>query len=76
MIQNDQKSTYNVCALVGCHVDPEPMLAAAMICTAQPQSIDARPAIFSIVLQSVDRGPTCATDRHLQILAKLTSDCP
>ena len=54
--KSNGKDAYNVCALVACHVDPELMLAAAIICTAHPQSIDARPAMFSIVLQSVDRG--------------------
>ena len=54
--KSNGKDAYNVCALVALNFDPEPMLAAAMICTAHPQSIDARPAMFSIVLQSVDKG--------------------
>ena len=53
--KSNGKDAYNVCALVALNFDPEPMLAAAIICTAHPQSIAARPATFSIVLQSVDQ---------------------
>ena len=44
--------TYNVCALVAEYVCPDPMLAAAVICTAQPQSMDATDATDPIVLAS------------------------
>jgi hypothetical protein len=54
MVQSNGKDTYNVCAMVAWNFNPEPMLAAAIICTAHPQSIEARPVTFSIVLQSVD----------------------
>ena len=40
-------------------VMPEPMLTAAMSCTAQPQMMDATPAMLPIVLQS-------ATERQLE----------
>lgn len=46
------KDTDNVCAGVAWNFKPEPMLAAAVICTAHPQSIEATPEIFPIVLQS------------------------
>ena len=39
-------------AWVGSNVPLEPMEAAAMTCTAQPQSIEARPAIIPMVFAS------------------------
>lgn len=44
--------TYNVRAGVVEKLPPEPMLAAAIICTAQPQSIDATEAIEPMVFAS------------------------
>ena len=44
--------TYNVRAGVVEKLPPEPMLAAAITCTAQPQSIDATEAIEPIVFAS------------------------
>ena len=52
--KSNGKDAYNVCAAVGWNFNPELMLTAAIICTAHPQSIEARPVTFSIVLQSVD----------------------
>jgi hypothetical protein len=54
------EGTYNVCAVVAWNFIPELMLAAAIICTAHPQSIEATDETFSIVLQSVDPGSTSA----------------
>ena len=42
-------------AEVGWNAPLDPMVAAAMTCTAQPQSIEARPAIIPIVFASGDK---------------------
>jgi hypothetical protein len=47
--------TYNVCPEVASKLSLEPMLAAAMICVAQPQSMDATEAIDPIVFASAQR---------------------
>lgn len=44
--------TYNVCALVAEKLSPEPMLAAAITWTAQPQSIEATDVMDPIVFAS------------------------
>lgn len=47
-----KKGTYKVCALVGLKAPFDPMEAAAMTWTAQPQSIDATEEIEPIVFAS------------------------
>lgn len=44
--------TYNVCAVVGAKVKFEPMLTAAMSCTAEPHRAEATPEISPMVLES------------------------
>lgn len=47
--------THNVWPTVGVNVKPDPILAAAIICTAHPQSTEATLAMLPIVLESVER---------------------
>ena len=51
--QENGEGTYKVCAEVATKFPLEPMLAAAMTWTAQPQSIDATEAITPVVFASV-----------------------
>ena len=51
-ISEGKRIAHNSWAAVGSNVPLEPMEAAAMTCTAQPQSIEARPAIIPIVFAS------------------------
>lgn len=45
--------THIICLVVGEKVRSDPMLTAAMICTAHPQSTAASPAISPIVFASI-----------------------
>ena len=48
-----KSTTYYICAVVGTKVSLLPIEMAAISCTAQPQSMDATPAIRPIELESV-----------------------
>ena len=46
------RETYKICPVVGTNERFDPMLTAAISCTAHPQSIDATLAMLPIVLAS------------------------
>lgn len=49
----EETNAHKVCCVVGANFISEPMLAAAMTCTAQPQSTEATPATRPRVLASI-----------------------
>ena len=52
IVKKGKRIAHKSWAGVGSNAPLEPMVAAAMTCTAQPQSIEARPAIIPIVFAS------------------------